>query len=285
MLAYSSSCYSEEIFGSSTPVTGYNWVMTNILPQQAGLTVNNVIYRYTTEKITEDPFTVAIQNEDAVNGGYIFREVDDWTGLPGNTINKLVSVGGIPIERWGDGSIETTGFGTVKNSSVVYTYQYDPCFDPQSNPECPGYIDQSIVNVPVEEFYDPLNDTLIQEELDKKADLKDEEQEELDRKRVAEQKKKERLEVALGAVNSAAMTAEAESKAAELFAMSMVPQTYITEIKGGTYEETVQYVQKPLQDNRKGRRVGLAQQLLHEEMVQSQFENISKSVSTQEKAL
>ena len=94
--------------------------MGTLVPSSPGLSVNGVIYRYTTIKDPADRMLVHLQNEDATGDGYIFRETDDWTGLPGNTINKLVSVNNIPISRWGDGSIEVEGEGQVANASLVY---------------------------------------------------------------------------------------------------------------------------------------------------------------------
>ena len=82
-LAFCSSySYSEQVFGVTKNAAdfGYNWVMSQILPQQAGLQVNNVFYRYTTIKDEEDEMVVYVQNENAQGDGYIFREVDDWTG-------------------------------------------------------------------------------------------------------------------------------------------------------------------------------------------------------------
>ena len=49
--------------------------MSQILPQQAGLQVNNVFYRYTTIKDEEDEMVVYVQNENAQGDGYIFREI------------------------------------------------------------------------------------------------------------------------------------------------------------------------------------------------------------------
>jgi hypothetical protein len=66
--------------------------MQNVLPQQAGLTVGNVVYRYETVKNTEDDMVVYVQNENSAGDGYIFRERDDWSGLPGNKIYKVVGV-------------------------------------------------------------------------------------------------------------------------------------------------------------------------------------------------
>jgi hypothetical protein len=97
--------------------------MTNVLPQQAGLTVGNVIYQYTTVKNTDDDMVVSVQNENAKGNGYIFKSSDDWSGIPGNTINKVVPVGNIDISYWGDGSIDWTGTGSVTDANVIYTYQ------------------------------------------------------------------------------------------------------------------------------------------------------------------
>lgn len=188
-LACFSSYSNETVYGTSgnAAANGFTWSMQNVLPQQAGLTVGNVFYRYTTVKDPADNFLVAVQNEDASGDGYIFRSVDDWSGLPGNTINKLVSVGDIPIERWGNGSIETSGEGIVTNQSIFYTYQYDPCFDPQSDPSCPGYLPE----IPKEVFvYDPLQDDLILEELSKESYRENEEEKERQRKRNEKNKKR-----------------------------------------------------------------------------------------------
>ena len=95
-LAFSSCLsYSNDIvFGSTQNAAqfGLNWVMTNILPQQAGLTVGSVIYRYRAVKDPESDMIVYVQNENALGDGYIFREVDDWSGLSGTGIYKVVPV-------------------------------------------------------------------------------------------------------------------------------------------------------------------------------------------------
>ena len=135
---YSSSSYSEIVFGQTSNAAdfGYNWVMRNVLPQQAGLEVTGVIYRYVDQRPWSD-MIVYVQNEDAQNEGeYIFREADDWSGRPGNSIFKLVPTENILIDRWGDGSIEVEGEGSVEDATVVYNYRFDPCFDLQSDPSC-----------------------------------------------------------------------------------------------------------------------------------------------------
>jgi len=274
-LAVSLAClapysYSEIIYGESG-TTAYNWVMQNILPQQAGLTVGNVIYRYTAVKNIEDDMVVHVQNEDALGDGYIFRETDDWSGLEGNKIYKVIPVGAIPIQRWGDGSIEVEGEGSVVDPSVVYTYQYDPCFDPQSDPTCPGYkipYDPSLI--PEVEFNDPLQDELVLAEMEKQA--KTDEEEEYERKQ-RNKKIKVNLEKMLGGVNASAMDAQASLTEQALFAMNYIPRSYTGSLKGGVYADTVVLVDGKLPDNKKAKRVGLAQQLLHEQMVEAQYDN------------
>jgi len=248
--------------------------MRNILPQQAGLEVSSVLYRYTAIKNTEDDMVVYVQNEDAGGDGYIFREVDDWSGRRSNTINKIVPVDNILIDRWGDGSIEWTGEGTVEDARVVYNYRYDPCFDPQTSPDCPGYV------VPIPDIPEPdltaiyeQEQRFIKEEAEKKAELDEEEQKEKDRRRVSIQKNRERLEIAMGAVNSVLMSADAQLKHDQLLALGLIPPEYMRDISGGTYDETITLKDGKLPTNPKGKRVGLAQQLLHTKMINSQYNN------------
>ena len=181
---YSSASYSEEVFGTTNNATqfGLNWVMTNILPSQAGLEVNGLVYQYTAVKDPETGMIVYVQNEYADGSGYIFRNADDWTGLPGGSVRKKFAVPNLAAELWGPGSIEVDGEGSVENASVVYSYRYDTCFDPQSDPSCPGYKEQ--VEVPDIPVYDPLNDPLVQADLENKARIqKEEEEEERQRRR------------------------------------------------------------------------------------------------------
>ena len=278
MLVCSSYSYSDTVYGSTSnaATNGYNWVMTNILPQQAGLTVGNVVYRYTTIKNTSDDMVVHVQNENALGEGYIFRSSDDWSGLPGNTINKVVPVNNIDISYWGNGSIQVDGFGTVEDASVIYTYQYDPCFDPQTDPACPGYI--APVDYSLEALVYEEDQRYIQDELDRKKTLLDdeEEQEEADRKAILAKKRKEsdeRLEVLLGIVNTDALSQEQLIKHGQLTATNSLSSSYYTAIPGGTYQETIALIDSKLPDAKKGLRVNLATQILHQKMVDLQYDN------------
>lgn len=276
MLVCSSYSYSEEIFGTTQNAAnaGLNWVMQEVLPAQAGLTVNTVIYRYTAVKDPATGMVVYVQNENAEAPGYIFREADDWSGLPGNTISKAIPVANIPKELWGDGSIEVEGEGEVTNPLVIYGYQYDPCFDPQTDPSCPGYKDPFEIPGFDINVKNPLDDDFIQDEIDRKATLRDEDQEDRDRKKVAsddDDADDERLEQVLGIVNDTLIAAEAAAIAAELTAMNYIPQSYYTELPSTEYVETVSLKGGELPDNTRGRRVNFAQQLLHEKMVEMQY--------------
>jgi hypothetical protein len=249
--------------------------MTNVLPQQAGLEVSGIFYRYTAVKDPESDMIVYVQNEDALNEGeYIFREVDDWSGRPGKTINKYIPQPLITIDRWGDGSIEVEGQGTVEDPLVTYDYRYDPCFDPQSRPDCPGYV-PPVPDVPdfdIDAYYDEMNKLIEDEEEKKKIEPDDDDEEERQRKQV-QQVKRERLEVALGAVNSALMNAEAQAQYASLMSLALIPPTYINKVLPTTvYEDTRTLKDANLPDNAQGRRANFAQQLLHKQMVDLQYE-------------
>jgi hypothetical protein len=159
--------YSESI----TPYSGqtgnaaanaHTWNMDNVLPSGVpGLDINAVIYRYTINKPTDEQVDVHVQNKNANGSGYIFRETDSWMpgSLSGTGINKAVPV--VPSNRslWGDGSIEVEGNGEVTDANVIYNYRVDPCFDPQFDPNCPGYV-VPVPDIPVVsyEIYDATAD-------------------------------------------------------------------------------------------------------------------------------
>jgi len=250
--------------------------MSNILPQATGLTVNNVIYRYTTEKDPEADMLVHVQNENAQGNGYIFRSTDDWSGLPGNTIKKTIPVGGIGIDFWGDGSIEVEGFGTVLDPEVYYTYQYVPCDNPQSDPECPGYIDP--LTLIQEPEIDTSSEEYIQAELDRETNMKaqKEEEEKEEREKFAkatEKKVRDSLEKMLG-LSLGASLQEAQDTLMHnaLVSTNYLPRGYFGQIKGGEYPDAEMLKDSDLPDNANGRRVNFAQQLLHQKMVQSQYD-------------
>jgi len=239
--------------------------------------VNGVFYRYSTVKDAEDEMLVHIQNEDARGPGYIFRETDDWSGLPGNSITKNVPVPLINIDRWGPGSIEVEGKGEVVDAEVLYTYQYDPCFDPQTSPDCPGYIDPYLMGQEDPNVVDPLDDEFVQNELDRKANMRaqEEEEERRERRKIAQEAEKdndERLEDLLGIeIASTEYSIEQTNLHNNLTALVGIPVAYTYSIDGGVYNETVVLQDASLPKNRRALSVGLAQDLRHQELVNLQY--------------
>lgn len=248
--------------------------MQNVIPQYTGLAVNGVVYQYTTIKDPNSDMIVYVQNENAVDGGYIFREVDDWSGLPGNTINKIVPVDYIPVEYWGDGSIVVEGDGKVDDPSVVYTYRYDDkCIDPQRNPSCPGYKPE----IPeTEETKLELAGETYQDQLDREQVFRDEDQERRDFEKMKDKKKKKlklsELEKMLGTFSLNELQGSAESLHAKMLALNFVPASYERIIPDPGYEERIELKDATLPDNTKLRRLNYANDALHNQMVNQQYE-------------
>jgi hypothetical protein len=250
--------------------------MKDVLPVPGGLMVNGVIYQYTTEKEVDADMKVHIQNENASEEGYIFRQTDDWSGLPGSTINRLVRLPNIPGEYFGDGSIDVEGEGAVSDPTVRYSYMLDPCFVPLTDPSCPGYLralydwlkENGLLGDDVE-FEDPLFNEFVQKVLNRETE--DEEEDEV---RQAEEKEEDEEIEKLNAGASVEALADPAAQAAIMQALSMIPNFenyYAVSIQGGVYEETLVLEDKELPDNRNAMR-NLAQDTLHRSMVRSQYE-------------
>ena len=260
--------YSEFEYGTTNNVADnrLNWVMKNVLPDASNLSVNGVFYQYTPVKVKEDAMKVHVQNENALGSGYIFRETDDWTNQVGGIpINKVVGVANIPEAAWGDGSIEVEGTGSVIDTRVIYSYQYDnTCANPIDDPTCPGYNDaiQSVLNSISEPVpYDTTSDVKLV--LDEKVELEEEEEQDEDR-----------LEKALSAVDVGVLDANTIAQDNLLLSLTAgvsVQSYYDKRIQGGVYEDTVDMSTVQMPDNKSGARVSLAQQVKHNEMVAMQY--------------
>ena len=272
---------------------GLTWDMGVVLPEPPGLDINTVIYNYTINKDVDDSVNVHVQNENALGTGYIFRETDEWKpgSLGGTEINKVIGTGGIPRSHWGTGSIQTEGDGYVTDPTVIYTYKVDPCFDPQYDPNCPGY-KTPVVEVPeidLTTLYDATNDENVElervacKEGDISADCKailEEEEKQKSEEELAEEKEeeekdsKERLEKALAAADNSALFANALAMSQVLDSVNAatnINSYYAKSLQGGTYKESVVLVDKQLPDRKRGLRNGLTQQVLHEKMIESQY--------------
>ena len=273
---YATNAHSEYLYGLTGNMagTGHTWGM-NIGPSGSqSLKINGVFYQYTPVKNTEDDMLVHVRNKK-VGGGYIFSSTDDWSGLPGGIpITKGFVIDNLPIELWGDGSIDIEGTGSVVDANVIYSYKYNnDCLTPMSDPSCSGYIDAvlSMMGESKIEAYDPLADENIADVIDEKAELDEEVQQKDEDKAEA----KDKLQRMLSGVNDSILYANVSSQNLLMFAMSRsnnLNPYYDKKLAGGVYKETVILSGGELPDNAKGARAGLAQQLLHTQMVNSQYE-------------
>lgn len=273
-LLYCSSSFSDIINGTTQNAAGrgLTWTMPNILPAVTGLTVDGIIYQYSAVKRTSDPMIVSIQNKNALSSGYIFQRQDNWSGVPGNTITKVVPIDNIASKYWGDGSITVDGKGEVANPSVVYKYRYDSCFNPLSSPSCPGYAEAMLKSLTIQaaEPIDSLSNQYVKSALESKAVIEEEKKQEQDTK----SKKSSKESIDKKIVANTILSAEDVAKAARFEMMNNIPgfNAYSINIAGGVYNDVVRYPEKKLPDSKKARSFGLAQQKLHNAMVDSQYD-------------
>lgn len=274
LLLCCSYSYSDIINGTTQNAAGkgLTWTMPDVLPAATGLTVDGVIYQYSAIKNTKDAMVVTIQNKNAIDGGNIFQKQDNWSGLPGNTITKLVPVDNIAAKYWGNGSIAVDGKGEVKNPSVVYKYRYDTCANPQSSPSCPGYAEAMLntLTLKAAEINDPLSDQYVKAALESKQMLEEDKKTESSTK----SKKNEKDVTEKKVVANAILSAEDAQKASRFEMMNNIPgfNAYSISIAGGVYNDVIRYPEKKLPDSKKARSFGMAQQRLHEAMVNSQYD-------------
>ncbi len=239
---------------------------------EEGLDISGVIYNYTAVKEVEDDFTVTVQNEN-VDGGYIFQETDDWSGKHGMRIQKVIPLPYTPIEEFGDGSIATTGTGSVEDASVLYMYRFDGCRNPQNDKNCPGYVEPMPV-IPKIEIYDALDDDAVidaTEETD--SDLYEKEEEEERKEEEDEEEDKNRLELAMAASENALTIANSVSQSVLLQTINNATNVntyYAATVPGGVYRESILLNGGEVVDNRKALR-SLAQDNLHNQMIEEQY--------------
>ena len=247
--------------------------MDNVLPDPSGIEINGVFYTYTPIKETDADFEVDIGNWNADRSGYIWHENDNWDGAPGGiAIIKSIPLPYTHRSQFGDGFLETTGDGSVTDTNVIYSYKVDPCYNPQSNPDCPGFIPPVIETVDVSEIYDATDEYQVEEvELDQYEKKEDEEPESDEEE---EEDRKNRLERAMSISDNSGMFAEGIAQAQMLQQMNSAVNvsTYLTKIiQGGTYKETIELEGGNLPDNKSGRRMNWSTQKLHEEMIDMQY--------------
>jgi hypothetical protein len=285
-LSYS-YCYSDIItsFGATGNAAdmGLQWSMVNTLPDasQPNITVkvNGLIYQYTITKDVNDAAIVTVANQDAINGGNIFQEQDNWSGVPGNSIKKVFTFAGVDSTRWGDGSITVDGTGTISNARVVYTYRMDvddnmiSCIVPLSSPTCPGFYAALLDYFKTIEYVqedDPYYDEWVQYQLQKKAEL------ETETDVVIEEVASEEpdLEVQMFGENRMSDlvdTAEQALMLAQLSQVATINPYYNVTISGGEYQDVAMLQDANLPDNTRVLR-NLASDEAHTAMVRSQYD-------------
>ena len=155
---YSFSNYFTFGYTNNAALNGLSWTMTTPIlgiPTEEGMDISGVIYNYKVVKNVEDDFVVTVQNKNAEDG-YVFQDTEDWSGKHGMRIQKAIPLSYTPIEEFGDGSIQTTGTGSVEDATVLYMYRWDECRNPQNNENCPGYV-KPLPVIPKIEIYDALD--------------------------------------------------------------------------------------------------------------------------------
>ena len=251
--------------------------MDSVLPDPSGTSINNVFYTYTPMKEQSANFEVDIGNYNADGTGYVWKETDNWDGAPGGiAIIKNVPLPYVHRSAFGDGFLDTRGEGTVTDATLIYTYKVDPCYNPQFDPACPGFVPPKVEQVDLDTLYDATDDMLVSE-VDTEEVYDDEEKSEKDLEKEEEDEKekaKRRLEKAMSAVDSSALFAESFAQGLMLQQMNNAVNvnTYLNKtIPGGVYQETVQLDGGKLPDNRNGQRMNWSTQRLHEEMINLQY--------------
>ena len=271
--------YSESIspyFGitGNAAIGGYSWNMDNVFPEPPGLEVNGVFYSYTPDKLAEDEFKVTVGNEG------VWSDTEDWTGTPGGIeVRKVIGLPNVPREAWGDGYIITEGEGTIDDATVIYSYKVDPCFDPQFDPNCPGYVAPVpvIIEIDPDSIYDATEDEAVVEATEETDEdqYKEDKVVEIDEEE-EEENRELRLEKALAAANDTELYAQSFAQSQILLQINSAINitSYIAaDIPGGNYKENVKLIDTKIDDNKEGLRNGLAQQILHEEMISMQYQN------------
>ena len=231
---------------------------------------------YTMKKDPNTDGVVWVRNEDAIDGGYVFEEKDDWSGTPGGTIQKYFRFKYIDSNRWGQGSIDVEGDGEFTDAILTYNYKMDvddqlmKCtLTPLADPECPGFADalQNLLNQVDVSPDDPFYDEWVQAQLDRETEL--EEEETVNKE---EKEEEEDLERQMGAQSTLdELGANQGDVMVELAQVQKIESYYTVIISGGVYEETLVLEDKNIPDNRRALR-NLASDKTHRTMVRSQYD-------------
>lgn len=253
--------------------------MTNVLPQHMGLTVDGVFYRYTITKEEEADATVFIRNKYANREGYIYNREDNWDGLPGNKKVGFDPLASLLGADFGDGEIGVVGQGSLTDVNVSYTYKFDTCANPLSDPQCPGYADALYKYLQDNNLFDdknnPYYNEYVQNVLNEKVEQEEEEQvsETVEEEENQEEKSLEdKLAIVEGAASQLADANQQQDMLLQLASPQKLDSYYSVVINGGVYNETIKLEDSNLPDNSSALR-NLASDSLHRSMVRLQYDN------------
>ena len=283
VLCWPSYSYSDVTYGTTgnAATGGLSWNMGTVLPDSSQpwvtLQINGLTYRYSMTKDPNADAQVHVRNEDAVNGGYVFEETDNWNGQPSGTVQKYFRLPYTDSSRWGNGEIAVEGDGQVSNPIVTYNYKLDindqmmKCAaTPLADPSCPGFRQalMDLLNSTEISVDDPFYDEWVQAQLEKELEL--EEEKDLEQKENSEDDLEERLG-GRNTVDAMVDVKQQEALLASLADVGKIEPYYQVEIQGGEYEETLTLEDTEIPDNRRALR-SLASDANHTKMVRSQYD-------------
>lgn len=276
LLLFCSSSIQAYSFGytPNVAISGLEWTMTPTYLGANGINgmdVSGVTYKYTPIKNKEDDYVVTLEN-DKIGGGYVFQDKQDWSQREGGIeVRRTIALPYTPLAVFGDGRLKQEGTGSIENADVRYIYRFDPCFDPQSDPNCPGYKKPKPPPLPEIPDYDALQDesvAIAQAETDRK--LLDDEQAE---KEEEEEEEEESLEFMLADVQNALTIANEIAQSVILQQLNNVTNLtnyYVSTIPDNYYPDAVALQGGTIVDNRRALR-SLSQDARMNEMIEEQY--------------
>jgi len=276
LLLFCSSSIQAYSFGytPNVAINGLEWTMTpTYLGANGidGMDVSGVTYKYTPIKNKEDDYIVTLEN-DKLGGGYVFQDVQNWSQREGGIeVRRTIALPYTPLALFGDGRLKEEGTGSIEGADVRYIYRFNPCFDPQSDPSCPGYKKPKPPPLPDIPDYDALQDesvAIAQAETDRK--LLDDEQAE---KEEEEEEEDESLEFMLADVENAIAMANEIAQSVILQQLNNVTNLtnyYVSTIPDNYYPDAVALQGGTIVDNRRALR-SLSQDARMNEMIEEQY--------------
>ena len=276
LLLFCSSSIQAYSFGytPNVAISGLEWTMTPTYLGAngiGGMDVSGVTYKYTPIKNKEDDYVVTLEN-DKIGGGYVFQDKQDWSQREGGIeVRRTIALPYTPLAVFGAGRLKEEGTGSIEGADVRYIYRFDPCFDPQSDPNCPGYKKPEPPPLPEIPDYDALQDesvAIAQAETDRK--LLDDEQAE---KEEEEEEEEESLEFMLADVENALTIANEIAQSVILQQLNQVTNLtnyYVSTIPDNYYPDAVALQGGTIVDNRRALR-SLSQDARMNEMIEEQY--------------